>query len=639
MVQSTGISTRLGALALVGIGFVGLTFLGLRKKEEPVEPPGGGDPPVECAPGFHEENGVCVSDNIPPPGGCDEGFHEENGVCVPNDPETFPVIDAFTQSTDRVQSPGIVGFTVKPRKSRSTIRWSFGDGSNDVVNAVVVNHEYFPIGEFSGFVEVVEEDGRTETINFFVSVSAPDVPPGGNDIISNFNQTKGGIINGEAVGFSIALGVQVAQVRWNFGDGTPEVFNQISVDHIYNQVGTFNGFVEAIATLGGSETVPFTVRVEESPLNVITLSILIGAAAGSTIEPGENVDFAAQVGGGVQPFTSFNWKFGDGQVDRGDNRFPNHIYDLAGSYTVELEVTDSIGNKQQATKLISVKSKPPQFGDVTVTIFKDPPGAFDFLMEYRNNRQDIPISGSSIIRVFDGSKQIHSRVNGFQIPPLGKSTNGLDIRDEWPRETNLVLFVEYNDVNGKLLDDAQITFFIPDDVLPVICDPGFHEENGICVKDQIDPINCNPGFHEENGVCVKDDEPDDGLKLETKDFKIENFNVNVQRFSSNEVLTLAFSLPGNTEDIQFARVFVSARMDYETFASMKIVFNGQTLDTIQYGLGEQNATRDRDIVVTNLVKKTGLNDLVLVFESSNIFSDAKAFVNLASVFVQSLAPV
>ncbi len=39
------------------------------------------------------------------------------------------------------------------------------------------------------------------------------------------------------------------------------------------------------------------------------------------------------------------------------------------------------------------------------------------------------------------------------------------------------------------------------DEVPVTCDPGFHEENGTCVPD---PVTCDPGYHEENGSCVPD---------------------------------------------------------------------------------------------------------------------------------------
>ena len=35
----------------------------------------------------------------------------------------------------------------------------------------------------------------------------------------------------------------------------------------------------------------------------------------------------------------------------------------------------------------------------------------------------------------------------------------------------------------------------------LVCDAGYHEENGVCVKDT---LVCDTGYHEENGVCVKD---------------------------------------------------------------------------------------------------------------------------------------
>jgi len=60
-------------------------------------PPGQHDdvpPPLECPPGQHEENGVCV-DDVPPPLECPPGQHEENGVCVDDvpPPEQFTLCD------------------------------------------------------------------------------------------------------------------------------------------------------------------------------------------------------------------------------------------------------------------------------------------------------------------------------------------------------------------------------------------------------------------------------------------------------------------------------------------------------------------------------------------------------------------
>lgn len=613
--SAKGITDKVGALVLIGVVGVGAAFLGLRRRDQVVLPPDGGDPIIQCGIGFHEENGICVVDN---PG-------------IPTEPTS-----SFSQSTESVISPGIVGFTVEPHDPRSTILWRFGDGSNDVLNQKIVNHEYFSNGNFQGSVLITDSEGQTEEFPFNVLVVAPTTPPGQVDIITNFIQSDAVIFSGDSVGFSLAFGVAVDQVIWEFGDGSNRVLNQISVDHRYNSPGTFTGFVEAIASGGGSERIPFTVTVQEAPSQVINLSIEVGALAGSQIEPGETVDLQAQVGGGIPPFVIFDWDFGDGTGDLGTNRFVNHIYNQEGNFTVKLTVTDSAGNTKSASKLLSVKSLPAQFGDVTISIAETPQGPFDFDIDYFNNRSDLTIVGSSIVRVFDGPTLIHARQNQFSISPLRSFTEGLDIRDNWRRGVPLRMIVEYNDVNGKLIDDAFFDFVVPQDVEPdpIFCPPGFHQEGGICVADS---ITCPPGFTEVNGVCIPDTPPAQ-TREDEKDFNVTDFPVSIPQFNPKTQQVLLFSLPGNTLSVDFARVFVSARIGYETFASMKIIFNGEVLDTIQYGFGESNQTKDRDIVVTDKIRQNQLNELVLVFESSNVFFPAEAFVNLASVFVKSTVP-
>ena len=61
--------------------------------------------------------------------------------------------------------------------------------------------------------------------------------------------------------------------------------------------------------------------------------------------------------------------------------------------------------------------------------------------------------------------------------------NGVCVKDK------LVCDAGYHEENGVCVKDK------------LVCDPGFHEENGVCVKDT---LVCDTGYHEENGVCVKD---------------------------------------------------------------------------------------------------------------------------------------
>lgn len=456
------IKDRIGGIVLVGVGLAGLTFLGLRNRKGVVDPPDDEPPIVECEDGFHFDpiTETCVSDDTPPPDNCPDGFHLEGGKCVIDPPVPAPVIDLFTQSTGTVQAPGVIGYTVEPHLPRSTWIWDFGDGTPQIANQKIVNKEYSSEGTFNGFVEVLQEDGRVQRIDFLANILAPDVPPPGEDVITGFVQTKAQIFRGEAVGFSVALGLPLESLVWDFGDGSNRIFNQLSVDHNYPTVGTFNGFVEARASNGAIEKVPFTVLVTEAPAAIITLSILQGAQAGSVIEPGELVNFQGIAGGGTPPFVSYDWNFGDG-TDRVilGNPFVDHVYQGEGNFTLTLEVTDSVGNTKKVSKLINVKSNPLQFGDVSIDINENPVGSqFEFGIIFSNNRFDIPATGSALIRVFDGSSQVYARTNQFQIQPLKTNSQSLAVRDNWRTGVPLVLSVEFNDVNGKLIMDAHLTF-------------------------------------------------------------------------------------------------------------------------------------------------------------------------------------
>src|SRR5215217_6810080 len=53
-------------------------------------------------------------------------------------------------------------------------------------------------------------------------------------------------------------------------------------------------------------------------------------------------DFEANVTGGTVPYT-YSWDFGDGSVESDDDESIDHTFDVAGTYNVDLTVTDSTG--------------------------------------------------------------------------------------------------------------------------------------------------------------------------------------------------------------------------------------------------------------------------------------------------------
>ena len=69
-------------------------------------------------------------------------------------------------------------------------------------------------------------------------------------------------------------------------------------------------------------------------------------------------EFEADVIGGIGPYT-YSWDFGDGSVEVDDDETVEHIFDVAGTYNVDLIVIDSRGQSASDSILISVEEPPP----------------------------------------------------------------------------------------------------------------------------------------------------------------------------------------------------------------------------------------------------------------------------------------
>jgi PKD repeat protein len=68
-------------------------------------------------------------------------------------------------------------------------------------------------------------------------------------------------------------------------------------------------------------------------------------------------DFEANVTGGTVPYT-YSWDFGDGSVESDDDETISHTFDVAGTYNVDLTVTDSTGRTVSDSILITVDAPP-----------------------------------------------------------------------------------------------------------------------------------------------------------------------------------------------------------------------------------------------------------------------------------------
>jgi PKD repeat protein len=101
-----------------------------------------------------------------------------------------------------------------------------------------------------------------------------------------------------------------------------------------------------------SDSIPITV---EPPPPLTAVEIISSGTVG--VAPA-TFEFEADVIGGIGPYT-YSWDFGDGSVEVDDDETVEHIFDVAGTYNVDLIVIDSRGQSASDSILISVEEPPP----------------------------------------------------------------------------------------------------------------------------------------------------------------------------------------------------------------------------------------------------------------------------------------
>lgn len=128
----------------------------------------------------------------------------------------------------------------------------------------------------------------------------------------------------------------IASYHWNFGDGSTAVTGGDEVSHAYSKPGLYTVQLITIDAVGCADTTnPISIRVHGA---TAAFTIPEGACVGSTV-----VFKDSSVTDGSHPITRWNWSFGDGNA-QGYSVAPfTHNYNNAGSYQVQLKITDSYG--------------------------------------------------------------------------------------------------------------------------------------------------------------------------------------------------------------------------------------------------------------------------------------------------------
>ena len=271
----------------------------------------------------------------------------------------------FTASPTSGAAPLEVKFTdnsVRNSKTNSVIdywQWNFGDGSTLDYNQNPT-HTYKKAGEYTVKLTVQDKDNNQDSTEMKITVlDNGDYPTADFGVSSSSSLSGTAPLKVSFVDKSTVSSDTKANITawyWKITDSSDKLVASFSTQ---NPSYTFED--------GGKYTVALTVTDSKSRTNTKTvenyITVSSGLSATFTASPTSgtaplNVRFEATPdSGNAYDIDEYEWTFGDGS-EKSYGKVVSHIYNTAGTYTVQLKVTDEKSKTYTATKsnLITVKA-------------------------------------------------------------------------------------------------------------------------------------------------------------------------------------------------------------------------------------------------------------------------------------------
>jgi PKD repeat protein len=238
-----------------------------------------------------------------------------------------------------------------PDGSIAGYAWNFGDNTGGATGAQV-SHT-FAAGTYTVSLTVTDNAGASNTASMQIVIAAANIPPTAA-ISGPGNGTEGVAVTFDGSGSTDSDGA-IVSYSWNFGDNSAG--SGAIVDHTF---------------AAGSYTVTLTVTDNDGAvdqaifdINVVPATSPQPPAADAGGPYNGTVGVAVQFDGSASTdpdgnIANYAWTFGDGNTGTGVG--PVHIYDVPGTYIVQLTVTDNNGQQgtgQTTASIVAVEPPPP----------------------------------------------------------------------------------------------------------------------------------------------------------------------------------------------------------------------------------------------------------------------------------------
>ena len=273
--------------------------------------------------------------SVIPPFNVAAGFRFTPQTPAVFDQVRFETVCETEASTDCVRDPGGI---------ITQYAWDFGDGGTAAGPSVT--HVYEVPGTFVARLTVSDNFNRSVQVTRSIVV-ADGTPPTAAFTISPSDPEPNDRVFFNAEESTPGPGRTIVSYEWDFGDGG--MASGITTSHVYTVEGTF------VVTLTVTDD-----RGQKGATTATVTAKAIGPTAAFVFSPAEPEPndrvffdaFESEAGNGRR-IVRYRWNFVDGTRSEGGVNV-GHRYSRAGTYTVQLTVTNNLSETDTATEEVPV---------------------------------------------------------------------------------------------------------------------------------------------------------------------------------------------------------------------------------------------------------------------------------------------
>jgi PKD repeat protein len=230
--------------------------------------------------------------------------------------------------------------------------WDFGDGNTG--GGAIATHSYATAGSYQVTLTVTDDDGLTDEATHMIQIEEP--PPVDQPPTAAISGPDNGLV-GDMLAFDGSGSSDdslIVSYAWDFGDGNTS--GGAIANHSYATAGSYQVNLTVTDDGGLTGETTHTIQIDEPPpVNQPPTAAISGPDNGLV---GESLTFDGSGSSDTDgDLVSYAWDFGDGNTSGG--AIANHGYATAGSYQVNLTVTDNDQLTGGATHIVLIEEPTP----------------------------------------------------------------------------------------------------------------------------------------------------------------------------------------------------------------------------------------------------------------------------------------